>query len=1095
MNSSPSASPAANNSGENPTAHIVELTLNTLQVIRVDSGIVGMSRSAPLDNKAVLDLVLNDASTDWQNSGWKATVATFPPAISWHIVSDDQVRSIGPDPTLGGVAAGLPHGFAGELLVAGCCAGKGAGIEIAGDNRWLIGVTTRESHDKLHAKLERCKLTPSSAGPGVFDHIGGISRLLRATGQSAVALWDLGLDRSHLFLVTPDGVEAVVSCEIRLTEVWEAVRAELNLKYQLAAARLFFGDLFDFTDAAPRVATRLAPALSSAMSALPIRGDKPALACVGLTNTQNWLTSYLASALGCGNWQPDPAAILTEFGLQLGGDLMPGSIGPASLGLLHRAGAAAKGDRNWTPLWQEQTSASSVFALPPAATIVDKPSVPAPVSAAPVPPPPAKQAPIPTPIQLPSQPAMSPAAAARIAPPPPPDKPAVPVSQAPATSAPTVPAPEKQEAAPAPIPASVPPLPPPAAVSPQPPVEPAKPAAEKSVPQSAAAPSKPEAQPQPVAQPPPLAQIAPAAQTAAPQAPETPKQPAAAPKPTPVPVKQSELPKPTAVPPKPIQQAPKQAEATKQPEKAKQEPAKQAAAKPTLVQKKQDAPKQPQAADTAKPAEQPKPGTVKPAPQAAKPVEPIKPAPATTSKEPDKKPLAATPAPKDTSAFVTKKKLPVGLIVGIAAALAIGAGATFFIRKQMEQKARAAQETAAMEQQARQMAEAREAAELQKAKDEAERLKQETERLKQEASKAAQLAEENKKRLLDEAEKARQAQEALARTPGVITISSSPVGAEVAIDGSTNQVAPATFSKVLPGSHKITVSMSGYESVEQLIELNGAQQLDMGTVTLKPIRGSLMIRSDPADAEYSVFPAEQLDGQALRTGRTPGSVDGLPPGNYAIRFTRPGVAPIAEYATIKGKDVVDVTGTFLIGGFVISSTPAGAAVRVNGEFMGVTPISRPDATPGLVTVDLTLQDYEPVKLTGNVSKKDALRLHADMLPIDRVARQNEIKTPAKIQTPVKPVIPPELGTIQGEVVISFVVNKNGVIRDTRVERSSNPSLTEPCLNALAQWKFSPAIGKNGQPVNSRLQIPFKIDVTAPVNATDPASSPSTPPAS
>jgi TonB family protein len=112
-----------------------------------------------------------------------------------------------------------------------------------------------------------------------------------------------------------------------------------------------------------------------------------------------------------------------------------------------------------------------------------------------------------------------------------------------------------------------------------------------------------------------------------------------------------------------------------------------------------------------------------------------------------------------------------------------------------------------------------------------------------------------------------------------------------------------------------------------------------------------------------------------------------------------------------------------------------------------------------------------------------------------VARQNEIKTPAKIQTPVKPVIPPELGTIQGEVVISFVVNKNGVIRDTRVERSSNPSLTEPCLNALAQWKFSPAIGKNGQPVNSRLQIPFKIDVTAPVNATDPASSPSTPPAS
>ncbi len=185
MNPSSSASSAG---GDTPTKHLVELTTSTVQVVRVEAGAVGMARNAALDNKAILELLLNEAASDWQTTGWSAGVGGFLPATSWHLVTEEQVRSVGTDATLGALAGSIPHGFAGDLLVAGCSAGKGSPVEVAGENRWLLAVAPKEGLDKLLAGAERCKLTASPVGPGVLDHIGAISRLLRVTGQTSVAL-------------------------------------------------------------------------------------------------------------------------------------------------------------------------------------------------------------------------------------------------------------------------------------------------------------------------------------------------------------------------------------------------------------------------------------------------------------------------------------------------------------------------------------------------------------------------------------------------------------------------------------------------------------------------------------------------------------------------------------------------------------------------------------------------------------------------------------------------------------------------------------------------------------------------------------------
>ena len=887
-----------------------------------------MARNAALDNKAILELLLNEAASDWQTTGWAAGLGGYVPATSWHLVSEEQVRAVGTDATLGAVAGGLQHGFAGDLVVAGCSAAKGNAIETAGDNRWLLAIAPQEGIDKLLANAERCKLTGKPTGPGVLDHIGSIARLLRVTGQNAVALWELGLDRSHLFLVTASGVEAVVPCEVKLTDVWETIRAELNLKYQLAAARLFYGDLFDFADAAPRIAGQLAPAFSNALAALPVRGDKPALACAGLTATQNWLVNHLASAIGTTNWQPDPETALSEFGLHVAGDLLPGQLTPASFGLLHRAALNTKGGDNWRPVWHPVASANFKFALPagakPAPTAA-KPAapIPAPKPAAPIPAP--KPAPIPTP----------------------------------------VPAPKPAAKAPTPVARPVQPTPAPA---------PAKPAQ----PTPAPAPAKP-AQPTP----------------AKAQQPAKPAQPAPAP---------------------------------------------------------------------AKPAQQPtKPQQPAPATKAPEPKQAVKPAPA---------PAKAPEAPKAKEPTGGKKKSNMGLIVGIAAALVIGA-VVFFVMQSGKEKARLAE----IEKQ-RQIEVARQEAE-QKAKQEADKqaaaLKAaadaEIARLKAIAAEQAQHAR-------TEEEKRIKAQQALASAPGVISITSDPEGAEVSIDGGTAQATPAVITGVSPGLRKVVVSLPGYEPVSQLVEVKGAQTVDIGTVSLQRIFGALMLRSEPADAEFAVYAAENPEGTPLRTGRTPANVDRLVPGEYVVKFTREGLLPTTEHATIAGKETVDVSSTFIVGGISLTSAPTGAAVRMNGEYLGTTPIIRPEMLPGQAQFEFTLPNHEPTKLAGDITNKSTLRLHAEMLHVDRIAKMSEVKSPPRLTAREEPDVPSDVAAGSYEVVVSFVVSKQGTIRDIRVDKSTNPALTEPCLKALAKWKFSPAVSKAGYPVNMRLSAPFKFDIAS-----------------
>ena len=966
-------------------AHFVELTPNALQVIRVDSGAVCFSRNAALDNKAILELLLNEASAGWQENGWTASLATFLPATSWHLVGDDKVRALGANATLGALAGTLPHGLSGDTMCTACSAGKGAPIDTAGESRWVVAIAPAEGLSKLQTLAERCNLRSNTTGPAVLDHVGAISRLLRATGQESVALWELALERSHVFLVTGNGIEAVVPCEVKLTDVWETIRAELNLKYQLAAARLFYGDLFDFTDAAPRIASQLAPALSNAFAALPGKGAKPTLACAGLTPTQNWLATHLAAAMGTTSWQLDPETALSELGLHVGGDLLPSQLAPATFGLLHRASVSQKGGRAWQPVWTPTGTAATIFALaaPKPAPVPAPAAAPAPAPEPPKPAAPVAKAPIPAPV---------PAAVPRPAPAPVPTP--VPAAKAPEAPKPVAPAAPAPKPAPAPLPAAKAPapIPRPAQPVPAPAPKPAQPAPVVKAPE----PPKPAPAPAP-AQPAPKP-VAPAAPAA--KAPIPAPQPAPATKPAPTPAPAAKAPEPA----KPVETKPAPA-----------------AVKPT-----------------PKPAEQPKPA---PAP-------------------------AAAPAP-------AKKKTPMGLIIGVAALVLLGGVGYYLYDQNVKENARIVAQQKADE--ARKVDEARRAEEARKVEasrqEELAKARAETERLRKQAEASAA-------READAAAARRAAEEALARAPGVLTLTSDPVGAEVVIDDKTPQLTPAIVTGVEPGMRRLVVRLPGYDAVEQTVQVKGAQTLDLGVITLQRQYGTLTLHTDPADAEYAIYTSDAASGTPLRTGRTPAQVDRLLPGDYVIKFTRSGLLPTTEHATIAGKATVDVGSTFTVGGASITSNPSGATVRMNGEVIGTTPLVRPELSPGNATFELNLPDHEPLRLNGEITNRETLRLHGELLHVDRIAKSSEIKTfPKPDKKNIAPTLPSDLKERAGEVKISVVVTRTGALRDIVVASSTNSALNDACVKAVQQWKFSPAIGFTNQTLNARLTIPFRFKIT------------------
>ena len=87
------------------------------------------------------------------------------------------------------------------------------------------------------------------------------------------------------------------------------------------------------------------------------------------------------------------------------------------------------------------------------------------------------------------------------------------------------------------------------------------------------------------------------------------------------------------------------------------------------------------------------------------------------------------------------------------------------------------------------------------------------------------------------------------------------------------------------------------------------------------------------------------------------------------------------------------------------------------------------------------------------------------------------KRPPKPLHRVAPEHPADLFEqgIPGRVVVRFVVDKTGVVKDPEILSASHEGFIAPTLSALEQWRFEPGL-KNGEPADFRVSVPFDFKI-------------------
>lgn len=186
-----------------------------------------------------------------------------------------------------------------------------------------------------------------------------------------------------------------------------------------------------------------------------------------------------------------------------------------------------------------------------------------------------------------------------------------------------------------------------------------------------------------------------------------------------------------------------------------------------------------------------------------------------------------------------------------------------------------------------------------------------------------------------------------------LSITSTPSGATITLDGMVKGVTPLTVTGLKPRNYDLVISLKGYAPIERMVDLSDAAQTAQD-FSLREAFGKISITSNPTGADVS------LDGTSY--GLTPFNNDHFPVGTYDLKL-----------AMANAKDIIDTIsvteGTTLtkhyaldlaLGSLSIVTEPAGASVTIDGKATDLlTPCTITGLNEGTHMISLTLTGYLP----------------------------------------------------------------------------------------------------------------------------------------
>ncbi len=239
---------------------------------------------------------------------------------------------------------------------------------------------------------------------------------------------------------------------------------------------------------------------------------------------------------------------------------------------------------------------------------------------------------------------------------------------------------------------------------------------------------------------------------------------------------------------------------------------------------------------------------------------------------------------------------------------------------------------------------------------------------------------------------------ASAAVPAQLSVSSNPVGAQIAFDGSALCVTPCTLTGIAPGQHVVSATKAGYSSENRTVALSSGANSSL-SIELNQMVAKLSVASTPAGAVILI------DGKD--TGKlTPAQFALDPPGAHTVVLRRYGyleetssigteagqtskvsliLKPLGSTDEIRGaggrfKKVFGGGDTASMGIVSIKTQPKGAQIMVNNRVLDKTAPFDFYLNPGTYVVDISMSGYRGVHRVINVEQREKVAIEETLSP-------------------------------------------------------------------------------------------------------------------
>ena len=236
-------------------------------------------------------------------------------------------------------------------------------------------------------------------------------------------------------------------------------------------------------------------------------------------------------------------------------------------------------------------------------------------------------------------------------------------------------------------------------------------------------------------------------------------------------------------------------------------------------------------------------------------------------------------------------------------------------------------------------------------------------------------------------------------TTGTLSVSSSPSGAAVYVDGSYRGVTSTSVGNLVPGSHSVQLILAGYQDWTGTVTISAGATTYLNptlTVDQQPTYATVSITSNPPGA--NVYSNGVYIGQT--SAGSPLVFTQVNPGTYSLLITKSGYQDYSGTQTVVAGQNYNIAVTLnsvqnpTTGGISVISAPSQAEVFLNNAFRGLTPITLDSLTPGSYTVLVKLSGYQEWQATQQVTAGQTAQISATLIPVS---------TPTPTQTGLLPL--------------------------------------------------------------------------------------------